>query len=116
MTFIKTRSLLLFTLLLASIAVLTQGVLAQQATQEKKPAVPPVVTQQAESRQPADVKKTDHAGSYYHFALAHMYEEMMAMYGRSEFATKAIEEYRLAIESDPSSEFLNAALAELYAK
>src|SRR5882762_4569036 len=45
-----------------------------------------------------------------------MYEEMMAMYGRSEFATKAIEEYRLAIESDPSSEFLNAALAELYAK
>ena len=26
-----------------------------------------------------------------------MYEEMMAMYGRSEYATKAIDEYRLAI-------------------
>lgn len=38
------------------------------------------------------------------------------MYGRSEYATKAIEEYRLAIENDPSSEFLNAGLAELYAK
>jgi len=38
------------------------------------------------------------------------------MYGRSEYATKAIEEYRLAIENDPSSEFLNAGLAELYAR
>src|SRR5947207_9424641 len=33
-----------------------------------------------------------------------------------EYATKAIEEYRLAIENDPSSEYLNAGLAELYAK
>jgi len=113
MNFIKTRSLLLFALLLVSMTVL-----AQEATQEKKPATTssPVETQKADASQPADVKKIDHAGSYYHFALAHMYEEMMAMYGRSEFATKAIEEYRLAIESDPSSEFLNAALAELYAK
>lgn len=45
-----------------------------------------------------------------------MYEEMMAMYGRSEYATKAIEEYRLAIAADPSSEFLNSALAELYTR
>jgi len=40
----------------------------------------------------------------------------MAMYGRSDYATKAIEEYRLAIQADPSSEFLNASLAELYAR
>jgi tetratricopeptide (TPR) repeat protein len=45
-----------------------------------------------------------------------MYEEMMAMYGRSEYATKAIDEYRLAIAADPSSEFLNSALAELYTR
>lgn len=38
------------------------------------------------------------------------------MYGRSEFATKAIEQYRLAIQNDPDSEYLNAGLAELYAK
>src|SRR5258708_3160862 len=115
MTFIKIRSLL-FSLLL-TITVLAQAVLAQEATQEKAAAAAsPAAIQPAQASQPADVKKSDHAGSYYHFALAHMYEEMMAMYGRSEFATKAIEEYRLAIESDPSSEFLNAALAELYAK
>jgi tetratricopeptide (TPR) repeat protein len=46
--------------------------------------------------------------------MAHMYEEMMGMYGRAEYATKAIEEYRLAIEADPSSEYLSNALAELY--
>ncbi len=45
-----------------------------------------------------------------------MYEEMVSMYGRSDYANKAIEEYRLAIENDPNSDYLNAALAELYAR
>ena len=38
------------------------------------------------------------------------------MYGRSDLANKAIDEYRLAIEADPTSEYLTASLAELYAK
>ena len=45
-----------------------------------------------------------------------MYEEMVTAYGRSDLALKATEEYRLAIESDPSSEFLTSGLAELYVK
>ncbi len=45
-----------------------------------------------------------------------MYEEQVTMYGRSESASKAIEQYRLAIEADPSSEFLTSGLAELYVK
>ena len=45
-----------------------------------------------------------------------MYEEMVTAYGRSDLATKATEEYRLAIEADPSSEFLTSGLAELYVK
>src|SRR5215831_18329072 len=61
-------------------------------------------------------QKIDKAAAYYHYAVAHMYEEQVAVYGRSELATKAIEEYRLAIEADPSSEYLTSALAELYAK
>ncbi len=40
----------------------------------------------------------------------------MAVYGRSDLANKAIEEYHAAIDADPSSEDLTAALAELYAK
>jgi len=45
-----------------------------------------------------------------------MYEEQVTVYGRSELANKALEEYRLAIEADPSSEFLTSGLAELYVK
>jgi len=61
-------------------------------------------------------RKVDHAAAYYHYTMAHMYEEMVTAYGRSDLALKATEEYRLAIEADPSSEFLTSALAELYVK
>jgi tetratricopeptide (TPR) repeat protein len=60
--------------------------------------------------------KVDHASAYYHYTLAHLYEEQVTAYGRSELANKAMEEYRLAIEADPSSEFLTSGLAELYVK
>src|SRR5271155_5543810 len=60
--------------------------------------------------------KADRATAYYHYTLAHIYEEQVTIYGRSELANKAMEEYRLAIESDPSSEFLTSGLAELYVK
>ncbi len=115
MTSINIRSFLSGALLLSTLSLM-----AQQPTQRKPPADSPInkVTEQntAPAKAPAADKKPDPAAAYYHFGLAHMYEEMMAMYGRAEYATKAIEEYRLAIENDPSSEYLNASLAELYAK
>src|SRR5271169_3914962 len=61
-------------------------------------------------------KAPDKAAAYYHFAMAHIYEEMVSMYGRADYANKAIDEYRLAIENDPTSDYLNAGLAELYAR
>jgi tetratricopeptide (TPR) repeat protein len=61
-------------------------------------------------------RKVDRAAAYYHYTVAHMYEEQVTVYGRSELANKAMEEYRLAIEADPSSEFLTSGLAELYVK
>jgi tetratricopeptide (TPR) repeat protein len=66
--------------------------------------------------QPVTQKQPDRAAAYYHFMMAHMYEEMVSTYGRADYANKAIDEYRLAIENDPSSDYLNAGLAELYAK
>jgi tetratricopeptide (TPR) repeat protein len=69
---------------------------------------------QSASQPPAH--KVDKAAAYYHYSVAHMYEEQVAVYGRSEMASKAIDEYRLAIEADPSSEYLTSGLAELYAK
>lgn len=58
----------------------------------------------------------DRSAAYYHYSLAHIYEELVSLYQRPEFATKAIEEYKLALEADPTSEYLNSSLAELYAK
>ncbi|MFI5111820.1 MAG: tetratricopeptide repeat protein [Terriglobales bacterium] len=94
-------------LLLASLAGVAQ-------TAPAKPAGPP--EQLSPQTEPKQGKKADHAAAYYHYAMAHMYEELVAMYGRPEYANKAIDEYRLAIENDPASEYLNAGLAELYAK
>lgn len=107
--------------------VLASGCLfAQQGAQPRNPAQTPRPAPAAQPKQAAPAaqanqptppaNKPDRAAAYYHFSMGHMYEEMMAMYGRSDYATKAIEEYRLAIQNDPSSEFLNAALAELYAR
>jgi tetratricopeptide (TPR) repeat protein len=45
-----------------------------------------------------------------------MYEEMVAVSGRAEFATKAVEEYKAALAADPGSSYLASALAELYAR
>ena len=78
--------------------------LAQQAVTPSKPAAVEAP------------HKVDRANSYYHYAMAHMYEDQWSVYARSDLANKAIDEYRLAIEADPSSEYLNAGLAELYAK
>lgn len=64
----------------------------------------------------AATKKVDKAAAYYHFTMAHMYEEEMAAYGRSDLVSKAIDEYRQAIAADPSSEYLTAGLAELYSR
>ena len=74
----------------------------------------------AGATKPADAtsapRKVDKAAAYYHFTMAHMYEEEMAAYGRSDLVTKAIEEYRLALEADPASEYLSSGLAEIYAR
>jgi tetratricopeptide (TPR) repeat protein len=58
----------------------------------------------------------DRAAAYYHYALAHSYEEMATNYNLSEYATRAVEEYKLALNADPTSQFLNSGLADLYFK
>jgi len=93
----------LATLLLANAA------LGQTSSEQTKPSDSKPAAQSAPH-------KTDRAAAYYHYMLAHMYEEMVTAYGRSDLANKSIEEYRQAIDADPSSEFLNAGLAELYVK
>src|SRR3984885_12738894 len=87
-----------------SLFVFAATAFAQQTpAPDVKPATPPA-------------RKIDRGAAYYHYSLAHVYEEQVAVYGRSELANKAIEEYRLAIDADPTSEYLTSGLAELYAK
>jgi tetratricopeptide (TPR) repeat protein len=99
-------------------SVFTMAAIAQDDS-AAKPA-PNSEAKPAQPSQPAATQPTPHkvdrAASYYHYSLAHFYEEMVTAYGRSDMANKAIEEYRLAIEADPSAEFLTSGLAELYVK
>jgi tetratricopeptide (TPR) repeat protein len=78
-------------------------------------AVSPTSGTPAKTLAPASTtKEPDRAAAYYHFSLAHMYEDMATNYGRPEYATRAIEEYKLALDADPNSKYLNSGLAELY--
>ena len=109
-------SVLLSALLIACSA----GSFAQDQNQDLNAVKPlPPITQEKPVASPTDTsgsKAPDKAAAYYHFAMAHIYEEMVSMYGRADYANKAIEEYRLAIDNDPTSDYLNAGLAELYAR
>ena len=101
-----------------SIVVLVFSLITLAAAHSYRPQAlrPRVRHQRSQPMLSARGAKTDKAAAYYHYTMAHMYEEQMAVYGRSDLATKAIEEYRLAIEADPTSEYLTSGLAELYAK
>jgi tetratricopeptide (TPR) repeat protein len=94
---------------LIALFLLTSLTLAQSPAANSAPSAKPADTAPA-------ARKVDKAAAYYHFTMAHMYEEEMAAYGRSDLVSKAIEEYRLALEADPSSEYLSSGLAELYAR
>lgn len=96
----------LFVLLTSSLAFAQQPAAGTAGSSQADQAAPPANS----------VRKIDKAAAYYHFTMAHTYEEEMAAYGRSDLVSKAIEEYRLALEADPTSEYLTSGLAELYAR
>ena len=101
---------------LGCLVVLVSG---QLLSAQSAPSTPAESTPAGDSAATASANKSkapDRAAAYYHFALAHMYEEQMATYGRSDLANRAVEEYRAAIDADPTSAYLTSALAELYAK
>lgn len=58
----------------------------------------------------------DRSASYYHYGLAHLYENMAVSAGRSDYAFQAIDEYKLALAADPDSKTLQDGLADLYFK
>ncbi len=106
---LQTREASLFPLMLALLtpaSALAAGAPPQTAAARSTPA--------AATAAGTPAKAPDRATAYYHFGLAHMYEEMATNYSRPEYATRAIEEYKLALDADPGSKYLNNGLAELY--
>ena len=78
------------------------------AAKATAPAPAPAATAETAAQPP------DRAQAYYHLALASSYEDDAATLGRPEYVTHAIEEYKLALNADPTSPQLNIGLADLY--
>ena len=77
-------------LLSALLIACSLGSFAQDTNQDVnavKPMAP--MTQEKPAASPTDTsgpKTPDKAAAYYHFAMAHIYEEMVSMYGRADYA------------------------------
>jgi len=71
---------------------------------------------QAPAATTATIVGPDRASSYYHYGLAHLYEDMAVNAGHSDYATQAVEQYKLALDADPNSKLLQDGLANLYFK
>jgi len=112
----------LYTLRLAAgallLTLLASASVRAQATAEaaKSPTVPTQSqTEPAGTGQSAATAELPpHAQSYYHMGLAAMYEEDALSNGKTGDITRAIEEYKLALNADPNSPELNNSLADLY--
>lgn len=91
--------------LIPAVALLfaAHSMLAQAPVAVKTPAV-------------AAAASPDRASSYYHYGLARLYEDMAVNAGRSDYATQAVEQYKLALDADPNSRLLQDGLADLYFK
>jgi tetratricopeptide (TPR) repeat protein len=110
------NSPLVIALLMAPFAALAQQPASTPSQTQPATSAAGPATQSAASSATAAPPRSDRADAYYHFQLGHMDEEMVAGTGRAEFATKAVEEYKAALQADPSSSYLASALAELYAR
>src|SRR5476651_1869551 len=99
-----TDSSLVFALLVASVAAYAQQPASSPQTKPtpdpgmSAPAIPtdksaqtPAKSATATSNPSASQKAPDRSDAYYHFQLGHMYEEMVAVTGRAEYASKAVE-------------------------
>ena len=83
-----TRSFTLFCV--AGVLLVSPALLAAQSA---KPTPPPATPAASSPGEP------DRSSAYYHYGLAHLYEEMAVSAGRPDYATQAVEEYKLALNA-----------------
>lgn len=107
----KTKQLVSYSqLALAAAALFSLPLAAAHAQGSSAPAA----SAPAHPAASAAASAPDRSKAYYHAALAGIDEEEAVNSGRPEFVTHAIEEYKDALNADPSSTQLSNALADLY--
>jgi tetratricopeptide (TPR) repeat protein len=84
-----------------------------QTPAQAQPAAQPDAHPQDALKQP-DAASSARAQAYFHAAMAGAYEDEAMNTGRPEYVQHAIEEYKAAINADPSSPELYSGLADLY--
>ncbi|MGB6974843.1 MAG: tetratricopeptide repeat protein [Terracidiphilus sp.] len=113
---IRNRSLLWFSSAAFSLALLPAihaQIVGAPAAPPAKPAAPAAANSLAASATPAPTEY-ERAKAYFHAAMAGADEEQAIDSGSMEYITRAIEEYKNALNADPNSPELNLALADLY--
>jgi len=97
----------------ASIVLLPVSSALGQTAPAKAPvaATPPAAKAPAAD---ASAQEQNRSVAYYHLALANIYEDEALENGNTDAARLAVDEYKYAINGDPSSPQLNDGLAELY--
>ncbi|MDR3738614.1 MAG: tetratricopeptide repeat protein [Terracidiphilus sp.] len=95
-----------------SLAVFSLLALPAAGIRAQSTPVPAAPT--AKTSQPTETSTPDRARAYYHAALAGIYEEQAVNTGQSQYITQAIDQYKNALNADPTSPSLNDALADIY--
>lgn len=96
---------------LTSAIILSSGLLLARPGQTASPSSSDASKLPPSTKQPSSLK----ASAYYHFALGHLYEDLAgSSNNRTDYANKAIDNFRLAMKEDPNAGFLVEDVAELY--
>jgi tetratricopeptide (TPR) repeat protein len=95
-------------------ALLVFSPMRQLCAQNSAPDKPASSPAPAAAAQTSPAQPGDRSQAYFHDALASVYEDEAVAQGQQEYANRAIEEYKLALNADPTSAQLANALADLY--
>jgi tetratricopeptide (TPR) repeat protein len=97
----------------ASLALLPVLPVRAQTAPTVKPALAQPPAQQTPAK-PSAAQQPDRSVAYYHLALANVYEDEALENGNNDAARLAVDEYKYALNADPTSPQLNDGLADLY--
>lgn len=109
LNFLQNTSLLLLANLVVAPAAFAQTAHPRASGRQKTLAEHKSVA----AKQVAPQQQSHIAASYYHYMLAHNYEQQYGLSGNAQDANQAVAEYRLALQEAPNSDYLKSHIAQL---